>query len=233
MKTDESLSLAAVVDDINESLFFGRPLALAERRRIAKWIANRQGLPGSYRGMPAPTEKDFTKGARLFTGETLRSRAGTAHVLGHEACRALLLLDIRDRTVQAALDRATQGMAECLRRCEAGVGRPWRGEYCCAQCTCGLWRHFTAGGLRDLKPGRWLEAGLKTLRAHRLGNGQWRRYPFFYTLLALGDMDSKAAVAECRYAAPACERAISRLSNSRDLFGRRRRVLAERILSKV
>ena len=233
MKSNKSSSLADVVDDVNESLFLGRPLALAERRRIAKWIADRQGQPGSYWGMPAPTEKDFAKGARLFTGETLRSRAGTAHILGHEACRALLLLEVRDRTVQAALDRATQGMVGCLRRCEAGVGRPWRGEYCCAQCTCGLWRHFTAGGLRELNPGKWMEKGLKTLRAHRLGNGQWQRYPFFYTLLALSDMESREAAAECRYAAPDCERVLSRLSGSRDLFGRRRRALVERILGQA
>jgi hypothetical protein len=140
MNAQRSLSLAATVDEVNESFFFGRSLPLATRRKVATWIGGRQGLAGSYAGMPAPTQQDFAEGIRVFTGESVPSRVGTAHVLGEEACRALILLDAAD---------------------------------------------------------------------------------------------SPAAVAECRHAAPGCARIVAGPSDGGDRFARRRRALAERILSKA
>jgi hypothetical protein len=41
-------SLSQTVDTISAELFEGRALTMAERRQVARWIAARQGLPGSY-----------------------------------------------------------------------------------------------------------------------------------------------------------------------------------------
>ena len=87
-------SLAATLDAVNEATFFDRLPAKAQRREAARWIAARQGLRGSYAGMFAPTEKDFTGGIRLFTGERIATGAGVGHILGEEACRALWVLDV-------------------------------------------------------------------------------------------------------------------------------------------
>ena len=70
--------LGSTVDAINEVFFFSEPLNAAQKRAAAKWIADRVGGWGSYAGMPAPTKKDFSQGAKLFTGEVLKSRAGIA-----------------------------------------------------------------------------------------------------------------------------------------------------------
>ena len=43
------------------------------------------------------------------------------------------------------------------------------------------------------------------LKKCRKGESQWRVFPFWYTLLALVEMDLPAAVAEMRYVAPRCE----------------------------
>jgi hypothetical protein len=85
-------SLSAALDALNEALFYGRRLTNGEKEEAARWIASRQGLPGSYSGMIAPTERDFRDGAKMFTGEGIKTRAGCAHILGEEACRALILL---------------------------------------------------------------------------------------------------------------------------------------------
>jgi hypothetical protein len=117
-------SLGNTVDALNEALFFGRPIPKAEARRAARWIAVRRGLAGSYAGMFAPTPKDYADGIRLFTGERISSGAATGHILGEEACRALLLLDVGLNDVRAALARATRSMEKRLRESEAARPRP-------------------------------------------------------------------------------------------------------------
>jgi hypothetical protein len=154
-----------------------------------------------------------------------------AHVLGEEACRALILLDMPLASVRDALGRATAGMIERLRAAEQrerNMGRPWLGQYCCAKCTAALWRHLAAGGLEDRE--RHLAAGVATLGACRDGVGRWCRFPFHYTLLALSEIELPAAVEEMRYAAPVLERSLRR--PAADPYTARRRALAERVLGK-
>jgi hypothetical protein len=227
-------SLAETLDAIDEALFFGRPLPKPQRAEAARWIASRQGLPGSYCGMFAPTARDFRKGIRLFTGERFATRAGSAHVLGEEACRALILLGAPGKEVRRALAAAGAGIAARLagsEQREASAGRPFLGKYCCGKCSVALWRHLAAGGLKAVRPRSWLAAGVKGLKASRDGRGRWKGYPFHYTLLALSEMPLPAAAAEMRYAAPALERALRRAARD-GKYARRRRALAERILAR-
>jgi hypothetical protein len=226
-------SLAATLDAVNDALFFGRPISDADRRRAAAWLAARQGLPGSYHGMFAPAEADRREGMRLFTGERVATRAATAHILGEEACRALLLLDVPLEEVRCALARATEAMLVRLRAAEERekhTGRPWLGQYCCGRCTAALWRHLAAGGLE--RADRHLAAGVEALRHSRDGEGRWRRYPFHYTVLALSEMDVSLAIDELRYAAPILERLANRAPDGA-AFAARRRTLTERVLARV
>ncbi|OGL47468.1 MAG: hypothetical protein A2161_17210 [Candidatus Schekmanbacteria bacterium RBG_13_48_7] len=116
-------SLAETVDAVGETLFFGRMIPGAEARNVAAWLAARQGLPGSYAGMFAPTSLDFRDGIQLFTGERISSRAATAHILGEETCRMLHLIGADTPEVRQSLARATRSMEDCLRKSEAGSRR--------------------------------------------------------------------------------------------------------------
>ena len=71
-------SLGKTLDAINDALFFKKQIPQEEACRTARWIAGRQGLPTSYAGMFAPTNEDYNEGVRLFTGERISSRVGTA-----------------------------------------------------------------------------------------------------------------------------------------------------------
>jgi hypothetical protein len=122
MKVLNSRSLAGTIDAVNDALFFGRRIPANEVRQVARWLAGRQGLPGSYAGMFAPTAWDFAHGIRLFTGERISSGAGTGHVLGEEACRVLLLLDADVPEAREALARATRSMDKRLARSESERG---------------------------------------------------------------------------------------------------------------
>jgi hypothetical protein len=66
----------------------------------------------------------------------------------------------------------------------------------------------------------------------RDGAHQWRRFPFWYTVLALSEMDSVEARAELKYAAPALEQAASRSVPS-SVYARRRREVAIRALNAL
>jgi hypothetical protein len=72
--------------------------------------------------MFAPTAKDFADGIRLFTGERISSGAATGHILGEEACRAVLLLDAGVRDVNEALARANRSMDRRLAGSESERG---------------------------------------------------------------------------------------------------------------
>ena len=108
-------SLSQTVDAINAAQFDGRALAAAERSQVARWIAARQGLPGSYGGTFAGFPSERSKGIVLFTGERIAS-ASARHILGEEASRALRLLRVRDRGVTRALEAADDGLMRCLVR---------------------------------------------------------------------------------------------------------------------
>jgi hypothetical protein len=217
-------SLALSLDAVNEALFLGRPIPRPARVEAATWIAGRQGLPGSYANMFAPTEQDFVE-ARLFTGETIASRAATGHILGEEAIRALQLLEVKTSQVRAALARAKEGMEA---RLTDTASRPW-GMYCCGTCSCAYWRNLAAGGLTRAEAR--LAQGMKEMKARRLGTGKWRSFPFFYAVLALTDIALPGARAELRYAAPVLERYLQRATTA-GITSQRRQAIAERALAR-
>jgi hypothetical protein len=227
MKLLQHNSLADTVDAVNEAFFMGASLAEAERDSVIDWIASRQGLKGSYCGMFAPTVLDLRRGIRLFTGEKVVSNAAIGHILGEEASRALILLNGGSVKAREALKRSNRGMIRALASCE--TPKNVRGFYCCGTCTAALWRHLAVGGLTHSK--RRLDVGLKTLKKYRDGTGKWHRFPFYYTLLALNEIDKKQAIDEMRYAAGVCE-AILKRYKIKNKIATRRRMLMEKILAK-
>ena len=220
-------SLSQTVDAINTAHFDGAGLTTAERGQAARWIAGRQGLPGAYGGTFAGFPSERSNGIVLFTGERIAS-ASARHILGEEASRVLRLLRVRDRGVTRALDAADEGMMRCLARAAEDPRKRNPGLFCCGKCTVGFWRNLLAGGL-DRREER-LQHGVRHLRSMRDGGHGWRRFPFWYTVLALSEIDSGEAKAELTYAAPALEHAASRAVPSAG-YARRRHKLATRTLN--
>lgn len=227
MKLVNERSLAVTLDNINDALFCNKKLTVRDKKDAAAWLAERQGLPGSYGGMFAPTRKDFAAPVRVFTGEKVTSGAATSHILGEEACRALILLNDPRKRVAQALEQASNTMYARIRECEPGTGVI--GMYCCGICSVSMWRHLAAGGFRQ--QAKRLKAGMNALKAHRDGNGRWRRFPFYYTLLTLHEIGTKQAREEMAYALPVCQRLLPR-QTGRDKYTRRRKTLLETILAQ-
>jgi hypothetical protein len=77
-----------------------------------------------------------------------------------------------------------------------------------------------------------LRAGLVKLRQQRKGDGEWRTFPFWYTVLALADIDRADARAELRYAAGRLEAEAKRPPKSTP-HAARRHALARRALEQL
>ncbi len=225
----DATSLSRTVDAITAAIFDRHPLSTADRRHAARWIAARQGLPGAYgdtfAGFPAERET----GIVLFTGERINS-ASARHILGEEASRVLRLLRVSDSVVTAALDRASEGLMRCLKRAAEDARHTNPGLYCCGKCSVGLWRNLVAGGL-DRQEER-LRRGAAHLRSMRDGDGQWKRFPFWYTVLALSEIDLPEASRELKYAARTLKREAERPTPSAN-YARRRHEVAARALARI
>ncbi len=220
-------SLSETVDAVNAAHFGNTAVDVATRRRTALWISARQGLPGAYGGTFAGFPSEREKGIVLFTGERITS-ASARHILGEEASRALRHLRVRDPKVTRALHGADEGLQRCLARAAEDPRRTNPGLFCCSKCSVGLWRNLLAGGL-DRQEER-LRRGAAHLRTMRDGAHQWRKFPFWYTVLALSEMDNREAKAELTYAAPELTRVAIRPQPSA-VYARRRHQLAIRVLS--
>ena len=77
-----------------------------------------------------------------------------------------------------------------------------------------------------------LRRGARHLRSVRDGDRGWRPFPFWYTVLALSEMDTSEAKAELTYAAPVLERAAARPAGPA-VYARRRQELAARTLNRL
>ena len=216
-------SLARTIDSLNEDLFAGRTPPEEEVETLARWALDRQWTAGRYAGAFAPAEEDIPARVRLFTGERLKTRLAVRNVLTTEVARALFLLVPATPGVREALDRANRWLLDTCFAGDCVLGE-------CAHSKLGWMRYLAAGALHDAESR--LEAHLQTLARHHDGRGRWKRFPFYYTLLVLTEIDLPAARDELRYTAPACERSLCRYG-AEGRFTARQKVLLERALAAV
>ena len=220
-------SLSKTLDRINERHFLDETFDRNEAERTLDWLAGRFGADSAYAGTFGVTEQDSRSKLYTFTGERLQS-ASLRHIHAEETCRAIILLNRRvGRGQLPELEAATSRLLACFEVAHA-KGRP-RGTFCCGLCTVSLWRHMAIGGLGDYA--RHLDEGIGVLASHEDGAGTWRRFPFYYTLLALSEVDTPNARRAVSYALPECARRLKSIRRNTP-FGVRRYGLLSRILEK-
>lgn len=213
-------SLGATLNAVNTALLLNQPIPKAQAAAASAFVAGRQGLPGNYGGLFAPVAGELSAPYRLFTGDPALTGASARHILGEEALRLLLVLGSRTPAVQGAIGRAQEAFAAQLARVQEGRGG--KGTYCCGKCTVAYWRALNTGWLPDAEAR--LHEGMVALKQAR-EQGQWRRYPLYYTALCLSELPSDLALAERRYARPHCEAAQGRLQLKSALFRQRAAIL--------
>ncbi|MDE2846478.1 MAG: hypothetical protein OXO51_07230 [Gemmatimonadota bacterium] len=220
-------SLSITLDRINERHFLGVSFDRIEAERALDWLAGRFGAESAYAGTFGVTERDIRSKLYTFTGERLQS-ASLRHIHAEETCRAIILLNRGvGRDLLPELEAALCKLLGCFEAAHS-KGKP-QGTFCCGPCTVSLWRHMAVGGLGDYA--RHLDEGIGVLASHADGAGAWRRFPFYYTLLALSEVDTPNARRAVLYALPECERRLKSIRRNPP-FGVRRYRLLSRILEQ-
>jgi hypothetical protein len=219
-------SLAVTIDKVNDALFFGKTISKKEASDIIEWISTRLDTDYSYNKSFGITAKDMRSKVYTFTGERLSSVVSMRHIIAEEACRVLIQLSEITGKKVIALESSNAEFMKSLRRSESD-GKPI-GTYCCGPCTVGLWRHLAVGGLPEYSKN--LPEGIKVLHDYHDGAGRWGRFPFFYTLLALSEIDHPFARKEIVYAQPECERVLNHIRKD-NTFSKRKRELLLRVLN--
>jgi len=219
MLIDET-SLSGTIDAVSARLTCGAELSVAEREDLVAWLLGRQIRSGHGRGLLAPFPGELEAGVRLFTGERLRTRIATRNVLTLESARILSALAGEVPEVRNALARTSAAMRQAC--------------FAVSHCVIGECAHSSIAYMRDAASERsgcrrkWIEDHSHVIREHRDGAGRWKRFPFYYTLLALLEVGTPAANAELAYAHPACRRVFERASN--DGYAARRKDVLRRAL---
>jgi hypothetical protein len=211
MELQISTTLSDTLDRCNLAFFEGEALTALERYELVHAIA--AGITHESNHVPG-------NGARLFTGERLRTRLAIQAIQCEESARALILLDSPTVDGVMALEEARRRLAgKCFTDgCTLGE---------CAHATIGWLRYLAVTDLPDTE--RRLETGLRRVNALRDSGGRWKGLPFYYTLLMLSEQDSPIARRELRHAAPACEKLLG-MQPQDDVYGQRRRAVLERVL---
>ena len=219
-------SLSETLGRINEAFFLGETIDFAEAAQAGEWIRGRLGKGIHYGGGFGLLPSEVERGVYTFTGEPLHA-ASMRHITTEEACRVLNLLKPRINQPMPELQVATDLLRASVRQSlEAGAPE---GFFCCGPCSVAVWRHVNGGGLSEY--GKQIPNGLKVLKEHRRGDGTWRRYPFYFTLSALVEMDPDLVSDELQYVRPRVNRLLKR-SHAHPVFGPRRRAILERVASR-
>jgi len=233
--TTGSLTVTTAIDEVNDAWLFGGELKAARRAELARFLASRQGLPGSYCGLFAPVDGELDDGYRLWVGDRLRSNGGARHILGEEALRALVMLRRGRVASDAAVGLALEQASEAIdRRLTAHERRPSGlvGHYCCMRCSVALWRALAVRALPRSE--ERLAGGLRLLRERREENGTWRGFPFHYVLAALVDAQQEGVVDELRHARYAVANRLGyHRANVGDIYVERRRMVMEQVFERT
>lgn len=222
------ISLWDTVDHINHSYYFRESIPTKRKRELATWIADRMDEKEGYFGLFAPTPHDFENTVCTYTGEPVTSKAGKAHLLGEEALHSLVLLNVHNTHVDKAKEVAVNIIHDIMLQNE--VEGKWCGFFCCGKCTVSYWRNLIHESIPFSRPR--LMKGLEDLKSLRDGNGRWKRFPFYYTALSLGDMPTDMSKEEILYIKPTLER-LSRRSHKNDRYGIRKEYLIRTLLCKA
>lgn len=218
-------SLYKTVDNVNEALFFGKKISKPQAAELVNWISTRYDTENSYNHSYGLTGRDMNSPIHTFTGERLLC-ASMRHIMAEESARVVLQLSKITGSKPDSLKKTNEWFYKMLKASEV-AGKPL-GTFCCAACTIGLWRYLNAGGLPKYQ--EHISGGIMSLHSNRDEAGKWGRFPFYYTLLALSEIDDPLATKEINYALPACERALKRIKPEGN-FPKRKRELLLRILN--
>lgn len=220
-------SLSLTIDNINLVYFYGNNFKDFKTDETAEWILSRYNTEHSYNKSFGITAKDWKSDLRTFTGERFTSPASLNHIHAQEAGRALNILKRHTSLKMPALQESNKNFIKLFLKDEQ-CGKH-EGTFCCGPCTVSLWRNMSVGGYGSY--GKKLNNGFSILKKFRKNDGEWSRFPFYYTLsVLLESAKLPNAIEEIEYAYDKCSKRIKTIRGD-DKFADRKRELLNRIIN--
>ncbi|HEX9744277.1 MAG TPA: hypothetical protein VGB30_02515 [bacterium] len=181
-------SLAKTLWKLEDLRYSGHLKKSPELTEALEWIACRYG-EGSYRDvMIAPAKSDFQLKHPTPTNEGTASGANIKHILGEESVH---ILSYWNYSKHWDRKKTLDMIVRCFRTDSdppPKYDRP--GVFCCATCSIARLRAIASS-----KPAGWetiCRDGLDVItNASMKDSGRWKRFPFYYTLLGLRELNDK------------------------------------------
>ena len=215
-------NLAQAVMILQESLLFEQPLPEPQKAQVLQTIRSSFKQDNPYLGFVYKSF-DRKKGLQMIGGEKLHTKTGAFNVLGLESARLLQLFEDQEARENILPEIEKRLKAACF------AADCTQGE--CAHATAALWRYQAAGGLPQNKQN--LSSQLRKLQKQRETFGSWKGYPFYYTLLALLELNTPLAESEIKAVSESCVRRLKRVRARNAPCLTPRRIILEKALEKA
>jgi len=204
------------------TLFDGGLPPRDDREALVHWILLRQNRQKGFIFYPSP--QDWQAGIYLFSGERPRTKFLAENAVELETLRLLARLDPGNTEVQRVFRQANQRLFPL---CFANSCT--QGE--CAQASLAFLRYITAFDA-DFYLSR-IKKGLERLKEARAGDGQWKGFPFYFTLLWLTEIPAELALAEMAYASTRPPRLVTGSLKPGDAFSQVRKAILRQAVRTV
>ena len=223
-KIEIRISLAKTIDSLNECLFYNKSLPKKELNYLFNIVNDRQMHTGTNIGQISLTPNDYVEGSRLFTGERLHTKLAVKNILTQETFRVISISDENNTNTNGSLELANKWLTESCFAEFCSVGE-------CCHSTIGYMRYLNTIKPKNTK--KTLITFIELLKQYRNKMKRWEGFPFYYTLLALSEIDLIEAKNELRFALPACERMINGIENVNvNIYSQRRLDIIRQVFSQ-
>ena len=214
--------LYQVVVEAAKFLFDGGSYTLPEKVDLANWILAHQNR---YRGFIFyPSQSDRESGIRLFSGEKPKAKFLVDNVVELETLRILALLQPDAPEVLQVLQDANHRLFQLCFANGCIVGE-------CAHASIAFLRYLIAHATNPSAPK--FRRTLDILKQKRSGDGKWRGFPFFFTLLWLTELPDNLAEDELSYTFGYCDQLFATLRLTRDGTDLLRKKIVQRVLTRT
>jgi len=181
--------------------------------QVVEFIVGQQVCFGHDAGTFVESRNVSRCKARVYTGEKLQTHLAAKNILAVESARALVLSGSDSEDVRSSI----------------ALVETWAENQCFSEfCATGECRHSSIGFIRylnALEKTERLEHMVTKLSKFRDGKGGWKGFPYFFTLLALTEIDSPLVDDELEYALEFTEKRFKRNRSEEPFTSRRNEIL--------
>jgi hypothetical protein len=182
--------------------------------QVVDFIIGQQIRYGQDAGIFVESRNVSRSKVRVYTGEKIQTYLAAKNILTIESTRALVLTRSSSESASSSIALAASWLEnQCFSNfCTTGE---------CKHSSVAFMRYLNALGTTDR-----LEHMVSKLSKFRDGKGGWKGFPYFFTLLALSEIESPIVDDELHYAFSFTDQRFRRIQSEEPYISRRSEILS-------